>query len=180
MPRRRRIFRTAAAAQAAALLLYAGVAGAQFAPANQLKAALIYNLMLFTEWPAAAMAENAPLTLCLLKASPTALALAQLEQKSVAGHPLRVRQLNEGDSGLECKVIYLEKGEQARSLQIRKKLEGLSVLTISDRPDAIDEGAMIAIGEENNRLIFDINASAARQARLTISSKLLRLARKVL
>jgi hypothetical protein len=134
---------------------------------------------LFTEWPPSAMADNAPLTLCLLKASPVSLALDQLEQKLIAGHPLHVTLLTDSNTGQECKVIYLQKSATGLS-QLKKKLEGLSVLIISDRTDAIDEGAMIAIGEENNRLVFDINASAARQAKLTISSKLLRLARRVL
>lgn len=154
-------------------------AQAQQAPENQLKAALIYNFMLFTEWPVAGLGSNEILTLCALKSGPVSDALIQLQKKTVGNHELRFKLLAEQDSLQSCKVLYLDDDEHQRPAQIRKKLEGLSVLTISDRERAIDEGAMIAIAVDNNRFVFEVNASSARQAGFTISSKLLRLARKV-
>lgn len=156
-----------------------GMALAQRAPENQLKAALIYNFALFIEWPPASWAADDALTLCALSNNLVADALTQLQQKNIATHTLHVKILGDKDSWQTCKVVYLDKDEPSSVQLIKAKTEGLSVLTISDRPAAIDEGAMIAIMEENKRLIFDINASAARQVRLNISSKLLRLARKV-
>ncbi|MES2071416.1 MAG: YfiR family protein [Pseudomonadota bacterium] len=164
----------------AALACLVGHAQAQHAPENQLKAALIYNFVLFTEWPRASLPDGDPLILCVAKNTVVTEALGQLEQKPIAGHAVKIKAWSENDDWQACKVVYIENDERFRLPQIRKKLEGLSVLIISDKPGAIDEGAMIAIAVENNRFIFDINASAAHQARLNISSKLLRLARKVL
>lgn len=152
---------------------------AQNAPEHQLKAALIYNFMLFTEWPAGSIASNEPITLCAYKSAALGEFLLQLQHKPVGSHELRISLLSESDSLQACQALYLDMGERLRSAQIRKKWEGLTILSISDRPNAIDEGAMIAIAIDNNRFVFEVNASAARQSGLAISSKLLRLASKV-
>ncbi|MBI3284406.1 MAG: YfiR family protein [Burkholderiales bacterium] len=173
------LLRSAAALAAAALACAAGHAQPRHAPENQLKAALIYNFALFTAWPAGVLPEGEALTLCVLKNTEVTEALSQLEQKAVAGHVLRLKLIADNETWQSCKLAYLEEDEHARLAQLRKKLEGLSVLTISDRPAAVNEGIMIGISMENNRFVFDINANAAHLARLSISSKLLRLARKV-
>lgn len=165
---------------ALALICIAAGAQAQHAPENQLKAALIFNFVQFTEWPLAVLPEGEPLTMCLLKNTVMTEALSLLEHKTVGSHLLHFRFLHDNDNLQGCKVVYLEEDERYRLPQFRKKMEELNVLTISDRSGATEEGAMIAIAVDSNRFIFEINASAARQARLNISSKLLRLARKVL
>ncbi|MES2104030.1 MAG: YfiR family protein [Pseudomonadota bacterium] len=161
------------------LACVAGTAQAQHAPENQLKAALIFNFALFTEWPQAYLADGEALSLCVAKHSLVSEALVDLEQKSVNGHPLRIKFLSEGESWQNCRVAYLENDAHSKLPPAGRKFDGQSVLTISDRPAAVDEGIMIAIAVENSRFVFDINATAARQAKLNISSKLLRLARKV-
>lgn len=162
-----------------AALCSIAVAQAQHAPENQLKAALIYNFALFIEWPATGADKDEPFTLCALSNNLVSDALAQLQQKTIAARALHVKILADKDDVHGCKVLYLDKDDTALPQALKAKAETHSVLTISDRPSAIEDGAMIAIVEENKRLIFDINLSAARQSRLNISSKLLRLARKV-
>lgn len=53
------------------------------------------------------------------------------------------------------------------------------LLVITDASDLINKGAMIAIKIENQRMVFEINLTAAKQAKLHLSSKLLSLAKKI-
>jgi hypothetical protein len=54
------------------------------------------------------------------------------------------------------------------------------VLSIADGGDAERNGAVITIVRENARIGFDVDAASADEAGLVVSSKLLRLARRVL
>jgi hypothetical protein len=53
------------------------------------------------------------------------------------------------------------------------------VLTVADSPGAAQAGVILNMGLEQNRISFKANLGAARDARLILSSKLLRLATEV-
>ena len=55
----------------------------------------------------------------------------------------------------------------------------MSVLTISDAPGAVRDGATIGLSVANQKIVFDINIAAARTSNLVISAKLLDLAQSV-
>jgi hypothetical protein len=66
-----------------------------------------------------------------------------------------------------------------------KDIDGLlagvepGVLTVSDRSGFLRDGGMIGFVIENRRVRFDINQAAAVRAGLSLSSKLLSVARSV-
>jgi hypothetical protein len=53
------------------------------------------------------------------------------------------------------------------------------VLTVADADGFARSGGMVAFVRENNKLRFEINESAAKQAGLSVSSRLLSVARQV-
>ena len=59
---------------------------------------------------------------------------------------------------------------------ITEKLRNRSVLTVGDSPPFINDGGMINFNIMQDNIRFEINAAAAKQADLKISSMLLRLA----
>ena len=152
-------------------------------PEENAKAAFIFNFAVFTEWPLASLAAGAPMTLCTYPGNSLHAALAGLADKLVNGHTLQVRQLTltvTAPAGLRaCHILVLGNGDRERWAQIRKDLAGASVLTIADERSIGDDGAVITLGLENRRIGFNIALGAARQSHLTLSSKLLRLARTV-
>ena len=58
-------------------------------------------------------------------------------------------------------------------------LNGLSVLVVTDSPGAARAGSAINMAVQNSRVLFEVNLRAVQGARLTLSSKLLRLAREI-
>ncbi len=158
------------------LALVAGGALAQPVPEHDLKAAFVFNLAVFTEWPPEALANGAPITLCAGAGNPLFAALSQLNDKVVNGHRIAVRSAATVRS---CHMLVLERSDRERWAQLKRDLAGAHVLTVSDDPGISEDGAVIALSIEDKRIGFDVSLAAARAARLNLSSKLLRLARTV-
>lgn len=117
--------------------------------------------------------------MCVLGDEPMPAMRAALTGKSGSDRPLSVRRLRtEGEAG-ECELVFLAGSERARLPALRERLRGAPVLTVADGDGLAREGAMISLALRDRRVVFDVNAGAAREAGLAISSKLLRLARTV-
>ena len=94
------------------------------------------------------------------------------------GHRLEIRKINDG-AVAGCHVLVFD----ARASNGVRVDPATPVLTVSDSPKgqhaAGNPDPMIALALHEDRVVFDIDAVAARQARLQLSSQLLRLARSV-
>ena len=171
---RRTIFR-----RMAAVCLLPMLSWAQPVPEYELKAAFVYNFALFTDWPPDTAFEGGTLNICINPGSVLRQPLTGLGDKAVKGRRVSVRHLAALESLRACHVLFVDRSDRERWLQIKKGLGGASVLTISDDEEIGHDGSVIALAMDNNRIVFDIDTRAARQARLVLSSKLLRLARTV-
>ena len=78
-----------------------------------------------------------------------------------------------------CHILLLDALERPELARMRQMLRGVNVLTSTDMADPVPGDAIIALSVAGKRVIFDIDLTAAHQAQLSISSKLLRLARSV-
>jgi hypothetical protein len=59
------------------------------------------------------------------------------------------------------------------------KLRSSGVLFIGDSPGYVQRGVMLNLEVDEGRVVFDIDLHSVREAGLMLSSKVLRLARKV-
>ena len=156
-----------------------GAAHAQMQASEvQVKAAFIYNFALFTNWPADVMQADAPMVVCVTAQHPLQAALEKLTGKPVRGHRLEIRKITDG-TVTGCHVLVFD----ARASSGVRVDPASPVLTVSDSPKSQrapgNPDPMIALALHENRVVFDIDAVAARQAHLQLSSQLLRLARTV-
>ncbi|SHG69407.1 YfiR family protein [Massilia sp. CF038] len=156
-------------------LFTAGPVAAQPVQANDLKAAFIFNFAVFTEWPRQVLPDGAPFNICAGAGNAMLPALLQLNDKAVNGHRIAVRSSVTPVRG--CHVLVLDRADHEQWPQYKRELGGSHVLTVSDELGA--DGAVILLSMQNQRVSFDIDLTAARGTQLTISSKLLRLARSV-
>ncbi|HJV53900.1 MAG TPA: YfiR family protein [Noviherbaspirillum sp.] len=162
----------------AAIMLPALPASAQTVQEYDLKAAYVYNFALFTEWPTETVYDGGTFNICVGSASAVRTALVSLGERSIRGRKIAVRNLGAADNPQNCQVVFLESADRERWTHIKKGL-GSGVLTISDDEETGRGSAVIALAMDGNRVVFDIDTRAARQAKLVLSSKLLRLARTV-
>ena len=145
----------------------------------EVKAAFLLNFTKFVEWPAAAFEKpDSPLTVCILGDDPFGRTLDQLvEGERVNGRKLAVERIRRHPRPKSCQVLFVARSEKEVPAILSEI--GPGVLTVGDREGFLREGGIIAFVIEGRHVRFDINQRAASGASLTISSRLLNVARSV-
>ena len=149
-------------------------------PANreyQIKAVFLFNFTQFVEWPASAFSSaQAPMVIGILGKDPFGSYLTEIVSgEQVNGRPLIIQHFNNTEEIKSCHILFINL-EQANLQDELLKLKGKNILTVSDSPNFLLQGGMIRFFTKNNKMQFQINLDATKEANLVISSKLLRLA----
>ncbi len=155
------------------LAMLGGPALAQEAREYQLKAAFIYEFLSLVEWPS----KDGVMRLGVLGADPFGESLEALKKQTFHGESLEIVHLRDPDfTGLDA--VFVSVSQVREQHLIIHNLEGLSVLSISDIPDFGKAGGMITIVNKANRVRFQVNQEALKQAGLKADAKLVQLAEK--
>lgn len=149
---------------------------------SQVEAAFLYNFAKYVTWPAGAFAAaDDPLAIGLLGEDPLGEELARTvaREKPVQGRALRLVRGRTAAELAHCHIIFIGKSEEPWLAEHLAALRGAGshALTIGEAETFLTAGGVIRLVVEQNKVRFDINVRAAERAELTISSKLLSLAR---
>jgi len=163
------------------------VAGSSAPPAStaaqeyDLKGAFLFNFARFVEWPKDAFAEAAtPITIGILGDDPFGARLdAIVAGETIRDRPLLVRRYRSIEQVDACHILFISSSEASRLDRIAKTLAHRSILTVGETKDFAIHSGIIGFELGQRRLRLRINLDAATEARLTISSKLLRQAQIV-
>lgn len=163
-----------------AVLPVASLKGQAVVNEYQVKAAYLLNFARFVEWPSDVIAASAPLTIVIVGDDPfgSSLDLA-LRGKSANGHPIQLRRLRWNDNLTSHHIVFISVSEESHLSDILRGLGRSSVLTVSDIDRFSLRGGVIEFRMVGNRVRFDINRTSAITARISISSRLLSVARAV-
>jgi hypothetical protein len=154
-------------------------AASQTATIDEVKAAFLFNFAKFVEWPSAPD-DKGPLQIGILGSDNVGDSLREIVRgKTVNGRPLAMRRVTDEDDLERLHLLFIAAAEQGRLADIMKRIDGSTVLTVSDIEKFCQQGGAIALLQEGNHLRFEINLDAADRSRLKVSSKLLTLARTV-
>ena len=163
---------------AAVLLAAAAPSLAQQRVADELelKAAFVYRIVLFVEWPATSLPAGAPVQLCVQGSDPAWIAAFEtLDGKKVQGRALApVRAVGRGDDLRACHALFVPQREMRKPLPAQPGL-----LTIGEAEAFAESGGVVGFVRQGAQLRFDINRDAAAQAQLRLSAELLKVARSV-
>ena len=151
-------------------------ARAATAPEDKIKTAIIFKLTKFISWPK----KTQSLTICVLGEGSINNELHKINRKSTMGRRLSVTHRN-ANSPFEklCDALIIHNIDNTTVKSVLKRLEGKPVLTISDIRSFVDYGGMIGLKRSGKKINFSINNTSATDAGLSISSKLLKLAKTV-
>jgi hypothetical protein len=160
-----------------AILLLPTLAVPQDVTGPALKAAFIYNLAKFTEWPDLAAAPQ-PFTMCVLGDPAVGDALERtVKDRLVAGNGVNVVRLTSVASHrTTCHILYVSGISSEQASMVIAALGNAPVLTISDIDGFADLGGIAQFFYEHGQLRFSIDTDAADRAHLQISAKVLKLA----
>ena len=165
---------------AAAILLAPAPAAAQRSDSGEapVKAAFLYNFSKFVEWLDAAFAQpSSSFVVCAFADD----AFRRELQAILENEQIRGRQVTIAPASLEdprgCHIAYFARGERERQARMLDAVKRLPVLTVGEGRTFLEQGGQIAFLVENDRVRFAVSRRAAEAAGLTISSRLLRVAR---
>jgi len=179
-----RLFRLAglAAVVSWALLASPSLRAQQARPSEyQVKAAYIYNFGRFVTWPATATAEpNSSFAICVLGKDPFGAILdSTLGGESLEGKPVAIRRIQKPQDASGCRILFIDSAEESHLRDILMALDDESILTVSDMPDFSRRGGMIQFVLDGERVRFEVNLTSTENAKLTLSSELLKVAATV-
>jgi hypothetical protein len=158
------------------ILLLPAFACAQDVTEPALKAAFIYNLAKFTEWPHEALAAR-PFIMCVVGDADVSDALERtVKNRRLAGNGITVVRVTSAAMQRNCHVLYLSRVTAEQATQSVVALRGTPVLTISDLTGFTELGGIAQFFFEHGQMRFSIGLEAANRASLQISAKILTLA----
>lgn len=145
---------------------------------NQVKAAVVYHLSLFADWPGGS-AAGGQFNLCVLTEDDNmAFALEKLHGKTVKGVPVLVWRKRPGHDLTACHMIYVGIMSETARMKSVAQVAMQPVLSVVNGGIPVS-GAIVSIGVARDKVYFDIDLPAAQRVGLRLDAKLLRLARSV-
>jgi hypothetical protein len=193
---------------AAVGILYAEEGGIAPSKEYQVKAAFIYNFIKFIEWPEEsdrereerAAGDTELVTIGIIGQNPFGDAFEAIVKKKIHNkkvvvkhfggfekNSVKYREDNEtkykykDEKALKaCQVLFIGSSERRYCKEIIDIVKDSCVLTVGETRDFLEDGGIVGFVTEEKKVRFGINLIAAKRADLTIRSKLLRLAKRVI
>ncbi|MDD5053605.1 MAG: YfiR family protein [Sulfuricurvum sp.] len=143
-------------------------------PEYTLKAAYLYNFALLTDWPNMNKADD--FNLCFFRED-LGIASNALQNKVLHNQKLKVLTITTSEEAKDCQMLFIPKSEDKRGENIIQKLAGFPILLVTENSTISDAHIMIA--RDSHKLAFDVNLHTFKNTDLNVSSRLLKLARRV-
>jgi hypothetical protein len=174
-------------------------AGSEPSQEYKVKAAFLYNFLKFVDWPKETTADaNEPITIGIIGKDPYGNAFEPVKDKDVKGKKVVLkrfksfeelktssaddeRQMEKHIEALKkCHLLFVCSSESKSLKEILKHVKDQPVLTVGEMPGFLEAGGIMNFLMEDNKVRFEVNAAAAKHAKLKIRSQLLRLAKRVI
>lgn len=163
----------------ASLLTSAAASQTAQAPSEALvKAALVYKLIRFVEWPGNALGVSGVVDVCVADNAAVLEALAgSWRPQMIADRTVAVRPVKDGVVE-GCDVVFIGADSVHIDTLLRSSL-GRPVLTIGETTGFADRGGMVNLVRDGRHLRLEVNRDSLSRSGLVLSSLVLSLARTV-
>jgi hypothetical protein len=145
---------------------------------DEIRAAFFFNFLKFVTFPAES--ATAPIMLaCVLSGDPFVQNFDELTGRSVGKQSVEAVVLSEVPRPDLCDALYFHpsyKGDVVRALEDLKRGH---VLTVGESPGFLEAGGIINLVRHDDKVRFDVSLKNARESGLTVSARLIRVAREV-
>jgi hypothetical protein len=145
------------------------------------KAAYLYNFLKFVEWPRdGSVPSSGPFCIAILGSDPFGVVLDKtVAGKEVRGRSVTVRRVEEPKAATGCHVVFVGRQRNLTTARALRSLEKTGALTVGDEPGFAQHGGVVDFVLDEDSVGFEINPSAAAREGLTLSPRLLQLAKIV-
>jgi YfiR/HmsC-like len=164
----------------AALLLARAMQG-QSVEENNMKAAILYNLAKFVEWPSSTFRNPTdPIVACVLGDTSFGRSLdRELNGKLLDDRKFVIRHVSEIRQASGCQILMFATSERKGWRSVLSELPAVGLLTVGEADGFASDGGVVNLRVESGKVRIQINVEAAKSEGLQISSRLLSLAQIV-
>lgn len=153
------------------------VAADSVAVENNIKAALVFKILKFIEWPVGFSSEENDFKFCTLGSDEFTESIDSIAGLENHGKNIQIVHYEQSKSLVgNCDLVLISRTKQASFHEIFKNVDGTPILTISDGDKFAKTGGMIELLLIKGRINININVFEASKVNLKISSLLLQLA----
>jgi uncharacterized protein DUF4154 len=145
---------------------------------TQVKAAFLYNVLKFVQWPASDLPSDT-MVIGLVSRDSFRRALDSIVNgKTVNGRPIVVRSLRDEGDARGCHVVFIEDSSEGTHKDgiLRIAREG-GALTVGETTRFLRDGGLVRLYVEGDRLRFQIDPVGVQLAGLKVSAQLMSLAK---
>jgi hypothetical protein len=145
----------------------------------QVKAAFLFNFTRFIEWPETAFSSSgAPFVIGIIGKDPYGAYLDEIVKgEKIADHPIIIKHFSKISEIQNCQILFISATESLRMKEILSTVSGRSILSVGDTDNFVKSGGIVRLFTEQNRIRLEINNESVKASGLSISSKLLSVAR---
>ena len=144
---------------------------------DQIKGAMMVNFIKFIQWPEQVIDQTGGvITIGVFGNDRFGNSLDPIEGRTVGAYRLSFRRINDLNQLTGCQVLFICSSETHRTSQVFSKVYGLPILTIGEDETFLRSGGIIRFYTDKNHVRFEINKTAAQEAGLKISAKLIEIA----
>ena len=162
------------------------VASPEFSREYTIKAAYLYNLTKFINWPplesthlSTESTNRTNTVICTYANNPFDKSeLEKLKQKQSRGKPISVQHITDGAPIDGCAMVFIAGSEEKTALYLNK-IANPGVLTVGENDQFLQQGGVVALVLKDNRIQLQIHLTRAKAAGFSISSNLLEIAKVV-
>ena len=151
-------------------------------PATELKAAFLVRFSRYVNWPMETFrAADDPIYIGIMGRDPFGSAINRAARGFRArGRRIEIIRLQKTQDAGRCNILFIAENQAEKIDDIISRLQGRPILLVSDMDNFLNREGMIRFVSVENKIRFDINLANCRKNRLEISSKLLKIAHRVI
>lgn len=148
---------------------------------NEIRAAFIYNIARFINWPEGALIpQTTHIQFCLYRSNLLGSAVATIEGKPLHQLSVQVSTIEDLAAAAHCHALLIP-GQELETFQTQAASHPTSALTITDLSSGkhrhrAHQGIMVTLIRKGANLGFEINLGAMQRGGFRASSELLKLA----
>ena len=151
----------------------------------QLEAAFLVNFVRYAEWPRQRFTgASDPYVIAVLGSETTvdtvaaiARAAGPIQGRRIEVKPVDLFRRGAGDRLRDSHVVFLQASAKATPRELLRAVDGMPVLTVSDVPGFAAQGGMLGLVRSGRHMAFEANPDAIRNGGVSLSAKVLKLAR---
>jgi hypothetical protein len=171
---------------------------------RKIKAAFLYNFINFVEWPKEKMSDSdEPVIIGVVGMAEATKVFKAIAKKEIKGKKIVVKQFvnfcgsaNKAkesktkdkwnldiESLKKCHIVFISECKSISkddTKAIIDALKGTSVLTVGEKAGFLENGGIVNFLTEDKKIRFEVNLYSAKQNKVKIRSKLLKLAKRVI